>query len=611
MAANDINNYKSNVQVKGTAKVDNIYNSAHHVTVNAGKGNDIVEFASGSLRSIYKYANGDGNDTIIGYDNFTEGVIQLTSGNISTYSIDSETGDHVLKIGKGSITLKNVKTDTIAIKTKSKNYRYVKGKAFNDPKYNGNNYYITYPIEGTKYDDFINVGGENVTINADAGDDFIVNDAYVANKYFLINAGVGNDTISNFGNYATINAGAGDDVIYANGFGEIIKYIKGDGNDLIYGFNSYDTIKIINSDYTTTESGQDVILNVDGGKITLKDAKGETLNIKAAAATLNDLDIVTLTNKDKKVYTADYNVGTIDVSKRKKAIKIIGNSDNNSIVGGTKADTLVGGDGNDTLTGGTGKDMFVHSSGDDVITDYTSGQDKIKLDGTEIVNYDFDDLDVKFTTEKGTLTVENVKGKKLTITNSNKKALDCFFGSGSISGTKSKEVIYGSDGDDTIRGGKGNDTLYGGDGADVFMYTSGDGSDVIADFTSEDVVKLGSKKTKVNVKKSKVSGNDYILTIGKNNIKLIGAANRSINVVDYDGNVQVYNSQKSYAELFADNNLATSEIDAILESNFEINDYNGKNDYDEIFNYNVDDSVIRPSDSLCNSYGQVNNDNNH
>ena len=137
----DINSSTSSVKVNGTAKGDYIYNTAHHVTVTAGKGNDTVEFASGSSRSVYKYANGDGNDTIIGFDNFTEGIIQLTSGSISNYQINSSTGDHVIKVGKGSITLKDVKTDKVAIKTKSKSYRYINGKAFNDPSYNGWNFY--------------------------------------------------------------------------------------------------------------------------------------------------------------------------------------------------------------------------------------------------------------------------------------------------------------------------------------------------------------------------------------------------------------------------------------------------------------------------------------
>ena len=61
-----INNSKSRVKLIGTKKNDYIQNEAHHVTIIAGKGNDTVEFADGSSRCLYKYANGDGNDTIIG-----------------------------------------------------------------------------------------------------------------------------------------------------------------------------------------------------------------------------------------------------------------------------------------------------------------------------------------------------------------------------------------------------------------------------------------------------------------------------------------------------------------------------------------------------------------
>jgi Ca2+-binding RTX toxin-like protein len=53
------------------------------------------------------------------------------------------------------------------------------------------------------------------------------------------------------------------------------------------------------------------------------------------------------------------------------------------LFGGSGNDLLTGGLGNDQLTGGAGRDKFSINTGTgrDVITDYTSGEDKIKLLG--------------------------------------------------------------------------------------------------------------------------------------------------------------------------------------------------------------------------------------
>ena len=53
------------------------------------------------------------------------------------------------------------------------------------------------------------------------------------------------------------------------------------------------------------------------------------------------------------------------------------------LYGNNGADRLIGGIGNNTLTGGAGNDIFSINTGDgrDLITDYTSGEDRIKLLG--------------------------------------------------------------------------------------------------------------------------------------------------------------------------------------------------------------------------------------
>ena len=98
-----------------------------------------------------------------------------------------------------------------------------------------------------------------------------------------------------------------------------------------------------------------------------------------------------------------------------------GGNGNDYLDGGKGNDTLNGGKGNDTLKGGAGKDIFVYSAGTDVITDYTAGQDKIKITSGKITKATVSGKNVIFKVGSGTITVKNGKGKKISIENANGK----------------------------------------------------------------------------------------------------------------------------------------------------------------------------------------------
>ena len=143
------------------------------------------------------------------------------------------------------------------------------------------------------------------------------------------------------------------------------------------------------------------------------------------------------------------NIRKLDASKITKGIKIIGNTYANSIKAGSGADTISGntgddtiyggagndiikgdagkdilyGDagndtlfgGNSTLTGGAGRDVFVYSYGSDFITDYTAGQDKIKLTEDSILGASISGSNVILALESGSITVKNGKNKNITV----------------------------------------------------------------------------------------------------------------------------------------------------------------------------------------------------
>lgn len=178
------------------------------------------------------------------------------------------------------------------------------------------------------------------------------------------------------------------------------------------------------------------------------------------------------------------------------------------IDGGAGADIIDAGVGDDTLDGGTGDDTLTGNSGDDIfeLTD-SFGNDSITGGETnETVGDTLDTsglttgVDVTFTSadgEEGTATVgadtasfEEIKNVVYTDQNDTIDAsltivdmdINAAGGDDSIIGGSGTNNIDGGAGNDTIAGGAGDDILTGGTGADTFVYTAGDGADVITDF---------------------------------------------------------------------------------------------------------------------------------
>lgn len=262
------------------------------------------------------------------------------------------------------------------------------------------------------------------------------------------------------------------------------------------------------------------------------------------------------------------------------------------------SDTLDGGKGNDSLVGGDGDDIFVYTLGDgkDTIVDYEeedklqfqSGEPEISTKGNNVVftvgsgsvivkdgaekNITWVDFDgIEHTYGGSGQAIYSKNGKSATLTSNfandsftskdysdypNLTTIDAsavdheiiiggngkanrIIGTGeddSINGGAGKDTILGGDGNDTIVGGKGNDSLIGGDGDDIFVYNSGDGNDVITDYTSGDLIKVESG----TIKQVKISGNDYIITVGSQKITVKNSKDKYIQVQDASGETTWY-----------------------------------------------------------------------
>ena len=534
------NNSIEDTIIAGTEYNDTITNTAYTVTINAGKGDDVIY---GSRHETIQYANGDGNDTYYNKHSFG-GFIEITTGDVTNYKIVGK--DHIIKIGNGSITFKDQRIEdnnafsqvNFLVKSNGTLKRYINGMPFNEiPEYH-EHFDDSTLISGTTENDHFLVYGDRITLNADKGNDFISalnsdngsiingdegNDTINVgdHKNSLINGGNGNDFIHVEENYNnTVNAGEGNDTIrvfakneseslsiYADNGNDLIEirsdiydnskhgkditviggagndtfrnvffneseflyfydtdedgiddetvkgyfespqefivettwiinenkrtdkksyvlfyertfqYADGDGDDVIEDYHEGDTINITSGNISSVSlKGSNVILKIGSGSINLKGASGRTITIIDENGNTNttvvgdgsesdddDLEYVKLTNASISPYVAGSNVGTIDGSERTRAVKITGNDHDNVLIGGSKNDTFIGGSGNDT---------FVSNAGKDIVTDYAEG-DVISIAGS-IDKAAFNKNNVTFTSGKNTMTLQNVKGKKIT-----------------------------------------------------------------------------------------------------------------------------------------------------------------------------------------------------
>ena len=132
----------------------------------------------------------------------------------------------------------------------------------------------------------------------------------------------------------------------------------------------------------------------------------------------------------------------------------------------------------------------------------------------------------------------------------------------SILGNAGNDILIGGAGSDTLIGGKGNDTLTSGAGNDLFIYKSGDGNDVITDYTASDKISItGGSYTKSTV------GNDIKIKVGSGSILLKDAKNKNVNI-----STSTSNSNSSFIErwFIEDNNFYSTDMESILNNDSNI-----------------------------------------
>ncbi len=297
-----------NTTIEGGAGNDSISNDGSRVTISGGKGDDsIINNRYGSGEEIYGgqqvllvYNEGDGNDYIEGFDSTS--TLQIGDGT-GTCSIESDGANLIVHVGEGKITLAGVVDNGKMPLILAKYSKIISGTEGAD---NITNVLDNMTINALGGDDTITNSAYSTTINGGEGNDLIdnvVEGDYSNPDYSSIDGGSGNDTITNEGDYVTIAGGKGDDSIenrryydysnreYYGGENIVFVYNEGDGNDIIHGFKADSTLQIGDGTgiYSTVASGNDIIVSVGEGNITLTGAAS------LSAVNINGTDNSTLT----------------------------------------------------------------------------------------------------------------------------------------------------------------------------------------------------------------------------------------------------------------------------------------------------------------------------
>ena len=579
-----ISNSGNNVTINALGGKDRIYNTGNNVTITGGKGNDYVYLHNNTRNTTILYNEGDGNETIYGF-NDTSTLDIGGAAYKSAKKIGNEIIDIIITVGNEKITLQNVGNLTklnivgnffdkpLNIFNDKDDNNYLIGSSNNDSIRNlGQNATIfagagndsiynarTGLIQGEDGNDTIESRGLHVSIDAGDGNDSIRNFSSNVSIY----GGAGDDTIRNESYDVTINAGEGNDSIFNSEAGKnvLFRYYEGDGNDTITGFRADSSLNVVNANYTTSKSGNDIIVTVGDEKIILQGAatlskvniskaydsvdKPVNINNRIGKRSLvggNNDD--TIINSGSRVTIAG-NDGNDSISNEGLRSIINGGLDDDTISNSAEESTVDGGSGNDsisntarysTITGGGGNDSISNSAQYSTITG-GGGNDSINNNGdrNKIEGGDGDD------------SIISNSGNELFI---KRYIVTISGGAGNdfIESYSHNSKIFGDAGNDTIKNGGNfghNVTIEGGAGDDyiednvnasgvLFRYNKDDGNDYIVGFQSKSSLELASG---VYADTSR-SGNDIIATIGENKVTLAGAASlRTINIIESTDNI--------------------------------------------------------------------------
>ncbi|WP_375429234.1 calcium-binding protein [uncultured Sphingomonas sp.] len=578
----------------GTHGEETIAGGAGNDWIHARNGNDVLvggtgddTLGGGSGDDVYRFARGDGQDTI------QDGIDYWDGGN---------GGNDRVELGVG-ITPDQVK---VSQQNGGRDLKLDLGQG-----------------------DSILIGYSPLTDGGNAIEQVVFADGTIWSAADLFARSVaptdGADRFAGTHGGETIAGGAGDDWIHARSGNDVL--IGGTGNDTLGGGSGDDTYRFARGDgQDTIQDGIDYWDGGNGGNDTIElgvgitpdqvkisqQNSGRDLKLDLGGSDSILIGYSPLTDGGNRIEQVKFADGTVwsaadlfarSVIPTDGADRFAGTHGDETIAGGAGADwiharngndTLIGGTGNDTLGGGSGDDTYRFERGDGQDTirdgiDYwdggNGGNDRIALgagitpvqvtvtqqNGGRDLLIDFGQGDSVYIGNSpltdGGNTIERVTfadGTVWTAADLFARSIAPTSGADRFAGTHGGETISGGAGDDWIHarngndvlvGGTGNDTLGGGSGDDTYRFARGDGQDTILDGIDywdggnggNDTIELGAGIT-----------SDQVVVTARNNgrdLKLDLAQGDSI----YIGNAPLVDGGNTIERLvFADGTIWTA-----------------------------------------------------
>lgn len=166
---------------------------------------------------------------------------------------------------------------------------------------------------------------------------------------------------------------------------------------------------------------------------------------------------------------------------------LFGDDADNILIGSYSDEVLLGGAGADLIDGKAGFDFASYEfSFSSVVVDLISTSDNLgdargdiffNIEG--LIGSSFDD---RLSGDALPNSLSGASGNDVLFGRSGDDTLDGGSGMDQLFGEQGNDLVVGDEGNDQLYGGGGIDRLYGGGGSDVFVFSSGDGLDIIYDF---------------------------------------------------------------------------------------------------------------------------------
>lgn len=225
----------------------------------------------------------------------------------------------------------------------------------------------------------------------------------------------------------------------------------GDGNDSLLGGDGTDSLDgSLGDDVLQGESGKDSLTGGDGADLLNGGDDGDAI----AGGSGND--------------TLDGGLGSDLLQGGLDTDLLSGGSGGDMLDGSAGNDQLSGGSGDDLLIGGTGADSMEGGDGDHDTVSYASRSESLQLSLDGQANDGASQEHDFLATDNETLMAG--QGDDTITGSANTDTVYAGSGADTVAGLAGNDRLEGQGGDDTLTGGEGSDTLLGGDGFDTASY---------------------------------------------------------------------------------------------------------------------------------------------